>query len=61
MKIDILMAIYYKDRLDWTKESVESTINSCGDYLKNFIVVLDGPIDKQIDEYLKKKKRNQRI
>lgn len=53
MKIDILMAIYFKDRLEWIKDSVESTINSCGNYLKNFIVVLDGPIDQQIEDYLK--------
>lgn len=58
MKIDILMAIYYKDYFDRIKVSVESTIDSCGNYLKNFIVILDGPIDQQIEEYLKKKKRN---
>lgn len=47
------MAIYYKDRFEWIKNSVESTITSCGNYLKNFIVVLDGPVEKQIEEYLK--------
>ena len=50
------MAIYYKDYFDRIKVSVESTIDSCGNYLKNFIVILDGPIDQQIEEYLKKKK-----
>lgn len=56
-KYSVLMSVYYKERPEWLKESIDSILNQtipCNE----FVLVKDGPLTEQLDEvidaYLKK-------
>lgn len=45
----VLMSVYYKDNVDWLKESIESILNQTIK-TNDFVIIKDGKLTKELDE-----------